>query len=181
MCANVNLDGPNDLGTLRRGDCFEWRHITNDGRDRQRKWVMGKIRHKRKNPEAGAQRRRCRAERHRELRHQQPRLRRVGARALLCEGIDNVDDFPRPPRRPRAGQRVTVKLLFLTGARNVITARVPLQLERPEDAAPPVANPAWLKLLGCPTYTDCQGQPRTRTLEMSRLMHRARITSERAV
>jgi hypothetical protein len=86
MCANVNLDGPNDLGTLRRGDCFEWRHITNDGRDRQRQWVMGKIRHKRKNPEAGAQRRRCRAERHRELRHQQPRLRRVGARALLCEG-----------------------------------------------------------------------------------------------
>jgi hypothetical protein len=33
---------------------------------------------------------------------------------------------------------VTVKLRrFLTGARNVITARVPLQLERAEDAARP--------------------------------------------
>jgi hypothetical protein len=62
ICANVGLnqhgdstgcavDGVNYLGQLEPGDCIEWRYITNDGRNREQQWVMGKLR-SRQNPEA---------------------------------------------------------------------------------------------------------------------------------
>lgn len=55
ICANVGLNsqgnttgcvvgGENYKGQLHAGDCFEWRYITNDGGDKQRQYVMGKIR-----------------------------------------------------------------------------------------------------------------------------------------
>lgn len=63
ICANIALDdhgnstgcglnGPNDVRRLFKGDCIEWRYITNDGGKRQDQWVMGQLRFRRENVEA---------------------------------------------------------------------------------------------------------------------------------
>jgi hypothetical protein len=67
------------------------------------------------------------------------------------KGIDNFRDFPKSLRTPRAGDLVTVTLRFRRPPRNILRTRVPLQVSRPGDAAPPTPNPGWLRMLGCST------------------------------